>query len=349
MKKKNQIIWTVITVLLAAVSILSVLSYSKEITFSDLLDVLAGAKKKLLFWAALCMFGYIWFEAEAIYCLLRESGYKKKQGEVLVYSAADIYCSAITPSATGGQPVCAWFMARDGVPVGVASALLLVFLIMHTLATMTLGLVCLFMDPSVFLGFSILSKLLILLGYLALAGITAFFIILLSKAEWIFKKGAQVIGWLHKKNIIKRKEYWTDRYRKVITDYSDSVGLMKSNGYMLFAIYELNLLQRLVQQLVTPLVYLATGGVTKNAVPVFVTQVFSAIGSMWVPVPGGMGFADYLLIDGLHAVLDKQEAIQLELLSRGLSFYVCVLVSLLIVLIGYIHRRRLYFSFRMKR
>ena len=349
LKKKNQLIWTAVTLVLAFVSVSAVLSYSKELTLSDLAAVIGGARKKLLIYAVLCVIGYIVFEAEAFLCLLREAGYKKKQGDVLVYSAADIYCAAITPSATGGQPVCAWFMARDGVPIGTASALLLVYLIMHTLATMTIGLIGLVVKPGVFLGFSIFSKLLIVLGYLALTGLTVFFVMLLSKADWIFRKGAQVIGWLYKKNIIKRREYWTERYRKVIQDYSDSVGSMKGNPYMLFFIYELNVLQRVSQQLVSSLMYMATGGEAANVGSIFVTQIFTAIGSMWVPVPGGMGVADYLLIDGLHAVMEKQAAVQLELLSRGLSFYICVLASLLIVLIGYLRRRRLYFSFRMRR
>ncbi|MBQ1597647.1 MAG: UPF0104 family protein, partial [Lachnospiraceae bacterium] len=54
-----------------------------------------------------------------------------------------------------------------------------------------------------------------------------------------------------------------------------------------------------------------------------------------VPIPGGMGVADYLMIDGFRNQMSHVAATQLELLSRSMAFYVSVLVSGLTVLIGY--------------
>ncbi|MFR2128888.1 MAG: hypothetical protein ACLS4M_06675 [Eubacterium ventriosum] len=42
-------------------------------------------------------------------------GYKRPFRKCLVYSSSDIYFSAITPSATGGQPASAYFMMKDKV------------------------------------------------------------------------------------------------------------------------------------------------------------------------------------------------------------------------------------------
>ncbi len=48
------------------------------------------------------------FEGEALREIVFHMGYPTKHKDAFVYSAADIYFSAITPSASGGQPASAF-------------------------------------------------------------------------------------------------------------------------------------------------------------------------------------------------------------------------------------------------
>ena len=59
-----------------------------------------------------------------------------------------------------------------------------------------------------------------------------------------------------------------------------------------------------------------------------------------MPIPGGMGVADYLMLDGYQQLFGKDAAFLLEMLSRSLSFYMCVLTGGLTVLIAYLRLRR---------
>lgn len=52
-----------------------------------------------------------------------------------------------------------------------------------------------------------------------------------------------------------------------------------------------------------------------------------------------MGVADYIMIDGFADLMTYNEAIKLELLSRGISFYLCVIMCGLIVVLGYLKLR----------
>ena len=345
-KDHKNIVWTGVAVLLAVVSIGAVLAYSRELTLGDIFRFFQASDPFWMTFAVLCFVGYIFFEALALQVLLRHTGQDSRFRHSLTYSAADIYCAAITPSATGGQPVCAWFMVRDGIPIGVVSAILLAFLIMHTLATVLIGLVSLAWRPGVFLGFSIWSRIFIVLGYVTLTALGIFFLFLTKLDKWIFRTGCRLIDWLTKKKLIKRTDYWKNWYKKIIDDYSSSFRIMygKGGGIAWLAVFLLNVFQRMAQQSVSSLVFLAGGGDRTGVPTVFVSQVFTAIGSMCVPVPGGSGVADFLLLDGLMEIMDKQSAVQLELLSRGLSFYVCVLTSLVIVLAAYFLRRQKYSS-----
>ena len=46
------------------------------------------------------------------------------------------------------------------------------------------------------------------------------------------------------------------------------------------------------------------------------------------------------MIDGFNRVMGEQMAYSVELISRGITFYVCVSVSGIITLIGYILGRK---------
>jgi uncharacterized membrane protein YbhN (UPF0104 family) len=81
--------------------------------------------------------------------------------------------------------------------------------------------------------------------------------------------------------------------------------------------------------------FLGGGGEVGKAVDIWVTHAFSVIGSNCVPVPGGIGVIDFLLIDGMKDLMSESDAISLELASRGISFYICVLACILIVGVGY--------------
>ena len=58
------------------------------------------------------------------------------------------------------------------------------------------------------------------------------------------------------------------------------------------------------------------------------------------PMGCAMGIADYLMVDGFSGIMSREVAFELEMLSRGLTFYICVSISGVITLIGYLIRRR---------
>ncbi len=72
----------------------------------------------------------------------------------------------------------------------------------------------------------------------------------------------------------------------------------------------------------------------------FATQIYVVLGSNCVPIPGAIGVADYLMLSGYKELMSKSDAYHLEILSRGLSFYGCMMISMITVLVGYICLRK---------
>lgn len=73
---------------------------------------------------------------------------------------------------------------------------------------------------------------------------------------------------------------------------------------------------------------------------VFAKQCLITVGYNFIPIPGGMGVSDYLMIDGFSRMMNEEMTYSVELISRGFAFYICVAVSGLITLVGYFMGRK---------
>ena len=290
--------------------------------------------------ASVSMLGFIYFEGEALRVLVRHMGYPAKRSHGFVYSAADVYFSAITPSASGGQPASAYFMLKDGIAGTAVMAALLLNLIMYTLAILTIGLVDILIFPEVFLNFSIGCRVLIVAGGLALAGLGIIFYLLLRKQALIESVGTFFVRILRMIHCGRLADKLEKKLEVSIEKYSSLVDVIFDGKRMLWKVYILNLLQRLSQIIVTLFSFAALHGDLRKLPQLLATQIYVVMGSNCVPIPGGMGVTDYLMLKGYQQLMSREAAFQLEMLSRGLSFYVCIFVSLTAVLIGYVTIKR---------
>ena len=332
-KKKNEI-WTVVAFILAALSVWVVASQTKNYSFSNFKEYLTGAHPLWIVLAVICMICFVVFEGLAILCVLKAFGHKRAVHKGIIYSAADIYFSAITPSATGGQPACAFFMMADGVPAAVSAITLLLNLVMYTMSLMAIGIIAVILRPSIFIHFTTFSRVLIIIGYLILILLSIFMIILIKREDWVHGIGSFLIRILTRIKLIRNVERFEKKLDNITNEYRDCAEMIVGHRGMLVKCFLFNFFQRVLQICVSPMIFMARGGDASEAVGVWVTHAFSVIGSSSIPVPGAIGVIDYLLIDGMKDLMDEASATSLELASRGISFYICVLACLLIVAIG---------------
>ena len=173
-----------------------------------------------------------------------------------------------------------------------------------------------------------------------LLGLTAFFFILLGRGEKVFGALRNLAKLLHRWKLLHNLDSALSRLDKAQRDHELCAELMRGKTGMLFGAFFLNFLQRVSRIAVPMFTYMALGGIGRLAPRVFASQCFVTIGYNCVPVPGGMGVADYLMVDGFSDLMAFDDAIHLEVLSRSISFYICVAVSGVIVLIGSLIQRK---------
>lgn len=335
-KKKNRILWSIAALLIAALSFWAVSSQAKDFTLSQLFEYVRTANPFWIGAALLCMLLFIGLEAVAIRIIIDGFGYKRSYRQTLLYSASDIYFSAITPSATGGQPICAYFMIKDGIPVGTVTISLIVNLVLYSLSTMIAGVIAIIIRPTVFFNFNIVSRVLIVAGCLIFGGLAFLFIMLIRRGDIVHKFGNGCIRFLSKLHIIKRREHYEEKLVHIMEEYTECAHIIKDKQSVIVRAFLCNFFQRLAQMVVPAMVFLGKGGDIAGALDVWVSHVLVTIGAGFVPIPGAMGVIDYMLLDGFGSLMCEEEAINLELVSRSISFYSCLILCAVIAVLGFI-------------
>lgn len=335
-KISKNLIWAIISLILAVLTVRIVLKQSSDLSITDLCALLKTSDKLYLSLAIIASLLFIWFEGTAIRSILKRAGYKRSPLQGLLFSTSDIYFSAITPSSTGGQPASAFFMIRSGISVGITTATLVLNLMMYTLSIIVLGIISIIISPKAFMDFGTASKVFIIIGFVVMLLLATGFFLLLKKEALIFKPASKLISFLNKTKIIKHKEHLLEKIERVRTDYKACSDLISGHHGVLITSFIWNLLQRASQIMVPMLVFAALGGDQSLMPTVFSKQCLITMGYNFVPIPGGMGISDYLMIDGFDGIMGSAMAYSVELISRGLTFYICVLISGIITLTGYL-------------
>ena len=337
---KKKLLWAVVSLLIAGLTIWAVASQSRSFSPADLWREIKDAHKGWLILALAAMFGYIFFEGMAVIRVADRLGYRRSPAKGCVYGAADVYFSAITPSATGGQPVCAWFMIRDKIPTATTTVTLLITLVMYTLSLLLSGIFAMLFFFPMFLAFSPLAKVMILLGAAILLVLGLFFLMLLRKPRILNRICNAFLHLLEKIRLVRAAERLQSRLDVVMEEYELCSRMLLGKGRVLLESFFWNLCQRLSYYLVPFLLFLAVGRGSEMAGKASVIQCLSCVGSNCIPIPGAMGAADYMLLDGFGQLMSEAAAITMEMLCRGVTFYGSVSTGLLIVIIGYLAGRK---------
>lgn len=336
MKDKNRnALWIALFLILVIGTIYFIISQNDSFTFSAFFAFIKQASLKWVLLALAGMFGFILFEALAIRVLCNAFGYKTKVTRAIGYASSDICFSAVTPSATGGQPAAAYLMMKDKIPGAITTIILLVNLTLYTISIIIIGVICFLAKPDLLRNFTPVSNILIIIGFLFQFVLITVFILLVYKEKIIMKIASFGIKLLSKLHLMHNGAKKQEHLIQVEKQYKECAAAIKQHKTALLAALFFNIMQRVSQLFISVCVFLATGGMLKKAYDVFITQGFVVLGSHSVPIPGSVGVADYLFFDGFkHFVVDPTN---LELFSRGISFYCCIIICAIINLLIYIN------------
>lgn len=336
MNKKN-LIWGIILSAIILLLLYTIITGSQNFSYEILKNYIIDSDRRWLALSFLCMFGFICFEGHAVVRISQSLGYKSSDGHGALYGASDVFFSAITPSATGGQPACAFFMMKDGIPGSATTVILLINLIMYNLALVTLSVLAMIFNFRVFLCFSLISKIFIIIGIFSLLAMSLLFYFLLRKGDYIYRICDKILTFLARHKLLRNGDAKRNKLSSTMEKYQNCADTLIGRRQLILEVYLWNILQRLAQFGVSAALFMATGHSSAQSFLAGVTHCFVSVGSNSVPIPGSMGVADYIMVDGFNKLIGQTHGLSMEILCRGLSFYGCITTSFIIVLISFAH------------
>ena len=315
---RKRTLWLTLFLVLTAATVLIQIT-SQDFSFSGFWSCCVNSDHWLLAAAFLCMLGIIVFEGMSLRMICGSLGYHRPPYHGFVYCAADLFFSAITPSASGGQPVAAYCMYTDGIPMEVSSVALLLNLILYKAALFLVTIVCIALRPAVFAEYHTASLVLLLLGAVIQGALALLLILLLFRPKLVHSICNWSISFLSKLHLLRKAEEKRAKLANWIDSYGICAASVRGNTGMLVRTFLLNLGQRICMLMVPVLVFLALGGAKRDWLDIFIGQSHVYLGSNSVPLPGAVGAADWLFVDICGSYFS--DAVSFNLLSRGISFY----------------------------
>lgn len=306
---------------------------------------IADIRWPFLLGAFLCMIMNIGFKGMSIGLLSRTLGYKKSPLNNYSYASADVYFSAITPSATGGQPASAYYMVKDGIPISHTTAVLSVNLLMYTASLIVLAVITFILRPNLFLNIdSWIVKVCIIVGLLVQLLFLSVYVMIMVSEKLVITIARKLIGigaFLH---IIKHKKRYIGRVDQSVHRFRSSVLLLAHDKRALIGSFLLNFAERLVYISIGVLVFYGAlynipslAGVKIDVIDIYALEAYCWFGAYCVPLPGAVGASEAIFNNVFSMVISNSVLLSATMVTtRGINFYISFIFAGLVTLANHI-------------
>ena len=300
----------------------------REKDIGELISIVRSANGTFVLLGIGLMFLFFFTEAYNVRSILNLLNEKISLLKALKFTFIGFFFSSITPAATGGQPLEIYYMRKDGILGANATMALLIQLCGYQISTILLGIVCAILSPSILQGGFIW---LFLLG-LTINGFALSIMIICIFSKKLTKKiitiFINVLKFLRIKNLDEKKQ----SIEKGLEKYS-SVFIKTHKHEFIKAVLRV-FLQIAFYYSVPFCVYKAFGLNSQSLFRIFKIQavLYTTVSSL--PLPGAIGISETVFLGVFETVFGQKLLSGAMILSRGITFYLYVIVRLIVVIIN---------------
>jgi len=314
-------------VFLAVVFVLTLYSVFKGEDLRGVLGAITQVNPWYLLPGVAGVIFFIWGESIIIHYMLGTLDIYTRKWTCFQYSCVGFLFSAITPSASGGQPMQIYYMRKKKIPVPVATLVLMIVTITYKMVLVFIGLFVVMFQrgfvhrylegilPVFYLGVGLNVACCCAMSVLAFHP---------SLAKWIILKGLVFLEWLH---ILKPRPERSKKLSSSMDQYNATAAYLRNHGKVIFYVMLITFLQRFALFSVTWFVYRAFGLHGTSAYDVVMLQAIVSVSVDMLPLPGGMGISENLFLIIFRSVFTAGFLLPGMVLSRGIAYYVQLLFS----------------------
>lgn len=290
--------------------------------------VVKGVDPGFLAGAGVLAMSFVFFEGANIHRILRVLNYKVSYLKCIKYAMAGYFFSAITPSASGGQPMQIYTMKKDNIQVSHSSITLLMELLCFQGAACLYGSVAMVMALT---GVFSANHYVLLLAVVGLALGLGMFVFL---AFAIFSKRISavlmrfLIGLVKKLPFLseERKTGFASATAEQFEEYAACSQVIKGNKRVLIKVFATVAAQLGFQFAIAALAYFALGQTGVSVGTLVMMQALVFLCTSFVPLPGAVGASETVFLAVFGAVYSTGLAGAAMILTRGIAFYIPVLL-----------------------
>ena len=302
----------------------------KDQDIYSLIDNLKYVNLIYVFIGFLLMICFYLLEAINVKNILNSFGEKITLKQTFNSTLIGAFFSAITPASSGGQPMQVYYLSKkDGVKVSHSTLALLIHLLGHQFSIVSIGIICAILNPIIFQ-----TKIVLLF----VIGLSFDLIVLLLYFVLIFSK--RITNKLV--NLVKKilKLFKLKNYKEIDKKINDELELFhKSSKYIKTHKKEfvkailIAIAQVLVNYSVAYFIYRSFGLNDFNILYVISLQAILFCTVSCIPLPGSVGISETVFLLIYSYIYPEVLLHNALLLHRGVSFYVFVMINLIVVLI----------------
>lgn len=333
-KKSKKIFINLLIFILLIIFTFSLVLKDQDVT--EILKISATVKKQYILIAMFAMGVFIACESINIGRILKELGEKSKFISNVRYTLIGFFFSAITPAASGGQPMEIYYMHKDNISVAHSTLALLMQLCSIQIVTITVGII------SAVLHFEVLKSGLIYLLILGIilnsSALMLLIIAIFSKklSEGLIKFVVKILKFFKIRNIEKKQE----KLEKELESYQTSAKYIKEHRILMLKTVLTTAVQMLAYYTVPYWIYLAFGLNNSNIFDILTLQAVLYATVSGIPSPGSVGVSEGGFLGIFRNAFPETVISSAMLLSRGVNFYLLILISAIVVVISTFRDRK---------
>ncbi len=328
--RKKNLIYVGILILLIAITFYFIF---RSYDLAETLQVLHTADKRWIILAIIANLAFLCIGALNLKLVLRSIGKKVKLRKTLKYVLVETYFCAVTPSASGGQPMEMLEMKRDGIAFSSSTIALIVIAIAYKamLLVFAAGMFALAQNGIIdSLGS---MRWLFNLGVVLNLGAVAFMMMALFCGDFFRKIMLGIIQFIDSKHPLKKYDSYVDRINYLMKNYREGAAYILKHRKMFYLVLVLTFIQRTCRFVVTYFIYRSFGLNEETLVTIVLMQAIVSVAADMMPIPGAVGISETCYLHIFRPVFGGSFLVPSMVLSRGISFYGVVVLSGLVVVI----------------
>lgn len=301
---------------------------------SNMNDLLGALKNLNLTWLLLGFACLIMFWVSDTVLLSHVTSYmygKLPFWKSFKISIIGLYYGALTPFATGGQPMQVVYMKREKIPYGTSTGIVSVKFVIYELS------LCLFyITAMIFRGSYFYTNYSKIFWFTTIGfSINLFAVVsiafIMANRNIPSKICRGFINFFHKIKIIKKPEKNLESVERHIEDFHETTEYIKKYKWQVLISIFISLLNLIFLFAIPYFIYVAFGHSERTIIDLITLQSFLYLAVSFVPLPGGAGVSEGGFYLFFSTYFTKVPVFIAMLAWRFMSYYVILIVGSLLV------------------